>query len=210
MPCKGPGHRPGYSENSREPEPDILQQLLELKSKIPNVSCKGFCWRACASISMTRAEHQAIEDRHGIHILHLPASMAVKHNMGATCAALRDGRCVIHEDKEAYPAICSAWGAVEHMRCPFGCVPEGGEWMSVVEYKLLIADMEDIGGGWDTTPMDRIRLRQLLSTRTGRERYTAHVMEEMAPIEAWWANYIETNPDNLMLGVNKPDGQGRI
>lgn len=184
-----------------------LEQIAQLKARIPNVQCKGLCFRVCATTAMTNVEHAAIEERHGIHILRTPVELAVKHKLDTPCAALKDRRCQIWEDKEVYPTVCSAFGAVEHMPCPFGCVPEAG-YMSLEEYKLLQADIDDIGGSPDSTLMGRIRLRQLLDTRTGRRRYREHVFAEMEHAYKWWRNYVATNPDGLDLGGPNDNGHG--
>ena len=175
-----------------------LARIAELKARIPNVECKGFCFRVCTVAAVTNVEHEAIEERHGIHLLRTPVEMAVKHGISTPCAALKDRRCQIWEDKETYPTICSAFGAIEHMPCPFGCKPDGG-YMSIQDYKLLQTLIDDIGGSPDSTAMDRIRLRQLLSTRTGVNRFREHVLREMEGPYTWWANYIRRNPDDLPL-----------
>lgn len=178
-----------------------IQQIAALKQKIPNVKCKGFCFRSCSIIGLTQLEHRLIEQRHGVHLLQTPAGLAIKKGIDTPCAALKDRRCTIWQDKETYPTICFGFGAVEHMKCPFGCVPEGGEWMSIEEFKLLQCDIDEIGGldVMTGTPMGIRVLRQQLSTRTGIRKYREFVLSEMAQADAWWANYVKTNPDNLPL-----------
>lgn len=178
-----------------------LQQIAELKKQIPHVQCKGLCWRSCAGIDLTPLERNTIKERHGIEIALTPLWRTVASRKAPLCRALgEDRRCKIWHDKEVYPAICSGFGAVEHLKCPFGCVPEGGEWMRVEDFKLLLADIEDIGGSYVTTPMDRVRLRQRLATRTGREKERLRLIRAMEAEHLLWREYIERNPDNLPLG----------
>ena len=59
------------------------------------------------------------------------------------CEALTEGRrCAVYEMR---PMVCRLWGAVEGMKCPFGCVPEGG-WLPDSEGALLVAESLRVGG----------------------------------------------------------------
>lgn len=172
-----------------------IKRLAELKARIPNVKCKGHCWRSCTGISMTTLEHELIRERHGINIPLAPAELVIKFGDRTTCPALTaDRQCQIHEDREVYPTVCAAYGAVEHMPCPYGCEVEGGP-MSLEEYKLLDADINDVGGHTFQTPMDRTRLRQTLSTRTGIRRFREAAFKMMEGPYKWWAEYVKRFPE---------------
>lgn len=171
------------------------EKLAELKSRIPGVNCKGLCWRACTGISMTDEEQKLIEERHGIRIPMAPPELVIRYGDRTMCPALdEERRCRIHEDKEAYPTVCRAYGAVEHMPCPYGCVPESGH-MPLETYKLLDADINDVGGNRYQSPMERTRLRQQLSTRTGVRRFREMAMRMMEAPNKWWANYVAKYPE---------------
>lgn len=180
-----------------------IEKLAALKARIPNVKCKGFCWRSCTGIHLTSLEKQLIEDRFGIHIRQAPPDLIIKYRDRTTCPAL-DGqkRCRVHEDKQAYPTVCSAFGATEHMPCLYGCEVEG-EVMAFEDYKLLDADINDVGGTPYQSSMDRTRLRQLLSTRTGRKRFRDAAFAMMAGPLAWWAKYVKRFPEGEMAGGGK-------
>lgn len=175
---------------------DATSRLAELKSRIPNVKCKGFCWRVCTGINMTELEHKLIKERYGIHIPMALPELVIRFGDRTLCPALDEQHhCVIHEDAEAYPTVCKAVGAVEHMPCPYGCEVEGGQLMPIEEYKLLDADINDVGGNAFQSPMDRRRLRQQLSTKTGVRRFRERAMEMMEGPRRWWAAYIKKWPE---------------
>lgn len=172
-----------------------IEKLAALKAKLPNVKCKGLCFRSCTGIHLTTVERDLIEERHGITIPVAPAGLIIKYGDKTTCPALTDRRCQIHEDKQAYPLVCSAFGATDHMPCFYGCEVEG-ELMTMEDYRLLDAEVNEVGGTPYQTPMDRTRLRQLLSTRTGRRRFREAMLAEMerGPFP-WWRSYVRRFPD---------------
>ncbi len=87
-------------------------------AQIPDAGCRGLCQSGCDSIAMSVTEQARIRERHGRF---LPLVAAFN---GALCPALdEDGRCAVYEDR---PFVCRAWGAVEMMPCPHGCVPDEG------------------------------------------------------------------------------------
>jgi hypothetical protein len=87
------------------------------------------------------------------------------------CVALKSHRCTVYDVAHS----CRLWGIEETMRCPYGCVPEGG-WMSTdeaTEFRLRAW----VIAGWSSdedeqlTPKqvaDRLRVhRRWLSTLPG-------------------------------------------
>jgi hypothetical protein len=67
---------------------------------------------------------------------------AARHPGLYYCEALKDGKCTRYKLR---PLICHLWGAVEGMKCPYGCVPEGG-WLTDTEAQEMIAESLRIGG----------------------------------------------------------------
>lgn len=115
-----------------------LQAVYDQIPAIPD--CTGQCWISCGPIDMTSRERQRIRAR-GYRI-----SQPDKAAMSADtfwCEALTgDKRCAVYEMR---PFVCRIWGAVEDMKCPFGCVPEGG-WLSSERGWELMAAVREIGG----------------------------------------------------------------
>lgn len=92
------------------------KQLEALYAELPHVPCKGLCQNYCGPIPMQRAERLRIIKSCGRAPKADPLSL--------TCNMLGvDGRCTVYALR---PFICRLFGAVEAMRCPHGCEPEGG------------------------------------------------------------------------------------
>jgi hypothetical protein len=106
----------------------------------PMTDCKGNCWISCGPASMTPWEHKRLADAgHPV----TPDELARKAPYDFWCEALGpDGRCMAYDLR---PLICRQWGAVEWLRCPWGCVPEGG-FLSVAESVRLIYESMRAGG----------------------------------------------------------------
>jgi hypothetical protein len=115
--------------------------LEELYKQIPKMmGCDGRCWISCGPVAMSARELARIKER-GYKIM--PHHQAVMRAEVHWCEALtEDHRCAVYESR---PLICRLWGTVETMKCPYGCVPEGG-WVSDAEAVDLIAEAETIGG----------------------------------------------------------------
>lgn len=102
-----------------------VKTLLEIYANLPRLECKGLCSRSCGPINFSLKERAAMEANLG-------------HSIGVvsedfTCPALIYGQCSVYENR---PLICRLWGAVEEMRCPFGCVPE--RWLTKEEQGALL------------------------------------------------------------------------
>lgn len=90
------------------------RELEELYARLPKLDCKGLCQESCGGIGMSRLEQQRIRGRG----LPLPTLTSFP------CPLLDfAGRCGAYEIR---PMICRLFGLVERMKCPHGCVPEGG------------------------------------------------------------------------------------
>ncbi len=118
----------------------------------PMASCEGYCWNSCGPIPMSDRERQRIREA-GYRIT--LEDMARKHDGTFWCDALTsEGKCAVYEIR---PAICHLWGTARALRCPWGCVPEGG-WVDDVEGMALLAEAMEAGGGnWAPGTADRIR-----------------------------------------------------
>jgi hypothetical protein len=103
-----------------------MADLDDLYAQVPDVGCKGLCVNSCGSVAMSPEEQRRIAER-GVHLPLLAAF--VDH-----CPALRNGRCSVYEVR---PMVCRLWGAVEGMKCPYGCQPEGGYLPDAEGHRLL-------------------------------------------------------------------------
>lgn len=117
-------------------------RLQELYDQIPAIpDCDGRCWTSCGPIDMSDRERQRIR-RAGHRIT--PMDQARASAGTYWCEALTgDKRCAVYEIR---PLICRMWGAMESLRCPYGCVPDGG-WLPDEAGYRLIARAWIIGGG---------------------------------------------------------------
>lgn len=145
---------------------DIDAALAGIYARIPAIpDCDGRCWISCGPIGMTSRERARIRQA-GYRIT--PEAEALASAETFWCEALTAGRrCAVYELR---PLVCRLWGAVEDMRCPFGCVPEGGflpaeeGWQMIAEAEAVAghglrpsaADMERLAGR-QRAQMDRIR-----------------------------------------------------
>jgi len=117
-----------------------LQALYDQIPAIPD--CDGRCWTSCGPVGMSDRERQRIRQA-GYRIT--PYEQAMARIDTFWCEALTEGRrCAVYELR---PMICRLWGAAEGLRCVYGCVPEGGRWLSDVDAYRLIAESMRIGGG---------------------------------------------------------------
>lgn len=120
--------------------------LHHLYNQIPHVPCSGQCGRnrsktCCGPIGCTTVEAKILELFDGTTCawVALPDGQVM---MDPT--SLPDMRCPhlgISGRCEAYdvrPLICRLWGAVERMRCPWGCKPD--HWLSDDEARRLLRE----------------------------------------------------------------------
>lgn len=116
-----------------------LQKLYDQIPAIPD--CNGQCWMSCGPIDMSDRERQRIRQA-GYKIT--PMDQARDQADTYWCEALTgDKRCAVYELR---PLICRMWGVMESLRCPYGCIPEGGWLPDAVGYRL-ITDAWRAGGG---------------------------------------------------------------
>jgi hypothetical protein len=141
-----------------------LQAVYDRIPKIPD--CDGSCWVSCGPAPMTTRERQRIRER-GFRIT--PANEAVMQEGEYWCEALTgDKRCAVYDVR---PLVCRFWGSIDRLKCPFGCVPEGG-WLSAEEAAQLVREVDLIGGREggglreDTSQYNREVLKMLITMIT--------------------------------------------
>jgi hypothetical protein len=127
-----------------------LQALYDRVPAIPD--CTGQCWISCGPTDRSGREDQRIRAA-GYKIA--PVDEALRRIDTYWCEALtEDKRCAVYEMR---PMICRLWGAVEGMKCPYGCVPEGG-WLTDQEGDELLAESLRVGGSrFSHVPPDELR-----------------------------------------------------
>lgn len=92
------------------------EMLRALYDRVPPTGCKGLCHEACGPIAFSETEAAHLRSKYGRLPVLKPGTLE--------CSELtEDKRCAVYADR---PMICRLWGAVRSMRCPHGCVPEGG------------------------------------------------------------------------------------
>lgn len=112
---------------------------------VPDIACKGLCSVACTAIGMSQAEHKILSDKIGEPfptIAEMSEDLA-DDPVGYRCPLLEDGRCTEHRIR---PLVCRLWGVTEQLKCPHGCVPQGGH-LPASEGSALMQVMLRIGGG---------------------------------------------------------------
>lgn len=110
-----------------------LQTLEDVYAAIPSVECQGLCSEGCGVIPLFPVEERNMLEKCG----KLPAPTS-----GMTCSALRENRCTVYENR---PFVCRIWGAVERMRCPFGCKVE--RILTEAEVKQLMDSLSRLSNG---------------------------------------------------------------
>lgn len=125
------------------PNPRRLRMRLQaLYAQVPDIpACQGLCHDSCGPIEPS----VGIAERHNLE-------RASNRELGCvTMAGPRQGDCsMLTEDRRcsAYddrPMICRLWGAVENMKCPFGCIPRGG-WLPADTGMALLTEALTLAG----------------------------------------------------------------
>lgn len=112
------------------------QELQALYERLPHVKCKQKCQAFCAGhLAMSLEEYDALCQAAGDT---LPNSSLMRWGVAEVqaipcCPLLKNGRCTAYSVR---PFICRAWAAVEGLRCPHGCQPDGG-YLSYREFLVL-------------------------------------------------------------------------
>lgn len=133
------------------PNPRRLDARLDaLYAKLPRLECQGLCHDSCGPVDMSIRERARIRERTG---------REVTCGSGASCSMLTpDRRCGVYDIR---PLICRLWGILDVLRCPYGCIPEGGH-LSSEDGARLIAEADVIGGAPGHNARRQHVLRQML------------------------------------------------
>lgn len=137
-----------------------LAKLEAVYAKLPKLDCKGLCQECCGPIGASPVEWRRMTRRGS-----RPTPPPIQDADGrlttteTTCRYLTfAGQCAVYNVR---PMICRLWGLTEAMRCPYGCVPEGG-FLDDVDGLALLQDAM-VAGGVRAVDGDEIR-RRLLET----------------------------------------------
>lgn len=119
--------------------PSPIEELRAIYDRIPKVNCKRKCGAEfCCSVFDDGATHQIERDR-------VVQFYGDRPPRGLRCGYLESGTnlCSIYSMR---PLICRLWGAVNmaQMRCPHGCEPEGGRWLTLTELQDIVTAMDDL------------------------------------------------------------------
>lgn len=166
----GGQHRPPLrSLAMTDPRDGGAAEALEaLYEALPEMRCGGKCWDSCGPIGMSTLERRVIKEKTGQEI---PRGIVYNSSLATTCPQLTFlKRCRIYEHR---PLICRLWGLVETLKCPYGCVPEGGH-LSEEEGWVLINRVLALSGQASFSE-DEIRQR----TRSGQLRHWVRVVEQL-------------------------------
>ncbi|MGH3402009.1 MAG: YkgJ family cysteine cluster protein [Streptosporangiaceae bacterium] len=132
-----------------------LQELYDQVPRIPD--CQGHCWLSCGPVPLSDRERQRIRAA-GYRITDEDQARAQVQTYW--CEALGpDGRCRVYAIR---PMICRIWGTVESLRCPWGCMPEGGFMPDEQGYRLLVL-AHHIGGS-ELSMLDASKLEGAFTT----------------------------------------------
>lgn len=118
----------------------ITDELRAIWAEIPDIKCKGLCQESCGPIGMSIAEDLELQKR-GVVIPRWGDAMADLDHYN--CPALVDGRCSVYDVR---PTLCRLWGAVEPMKCPWGCAGPD-EVLPGPECADILNRATDAGGG---------------------------------------------------------------
>jgi hypothetical protein len=150
-------------------EERIAQQLDALYAGLPKLDCKGKCWKCCGPVLMSPGERDRVRREYGAE---LPTVDEMRRDHRTMCPALKSHRCTVYT---ARPLVCRLWGIEETMRCPYGCVPEGG-WMTEQEATGFWTRAYAIAG-WPVEKEERLTSRELAERVRQWERQWASLPE---------------------------------
>lgn len=116
----------------------MTDDLASTYAKVPAIECKGLCSFSCGSVPVSRSELVALRRADPPMRTDQRFEMPVPGTavLAMPCSALVANRCAVYERR---PLLCRLWGAVERLRCPFGCIPE--RYMSEDEVMALMREV---------------------------------------------------------------------
>lgn len=127
----------------------MTHPFQDLYDQIPAVECKGHCGTerhdtCCGPIICTALEAERLDAYDGVaspwesgtspgtvRMDRLKLNFYICPHLGL------NGRCTAYE---ARPLICRLWGAVENLRCPWGCRPK--KYLTCQQAAVLIEEAE--------------------------------------------------------------------
>jgi Fe-S-cluster containining protein len=153
--------------------------LDEIYASLPAMVCRGKCQECCGPIGMSPEEVRRIEDAvdtDGIEGITDPES-EVTMLMELVCPLLDwKGACSVYEHR---PFICRLWGLTEDMKCPYGCVPEGG-WLDSRTSVMLLGEAMNAGGA----RFDLVKMAENFDERAHQEFMKRGASNERRRIDA--------------------------
>jgi hypothetical protein len=139
----------------------MAAELDALYAELPNLDCKGRCWKCCGPVLMAPGERERLASEGGAEV----PTIDVMHREHRTmCPALKNHRCTAYLVR---PLMCRLWGIEETMRCPYGCVPEGG-WMTEEEATGFWLRAYAIAG-WPVEKDEQLSPQQVLQRLRGHQ-----------------------------------------
>ena len=109
---------------------EALDTLDALYAMIPRIACQGSCTWSCGPLALSYLERLRLQRTTGRKLQGVTSAL---------CPLLKEGQCTAYGLR---PLICRAWGAVESMACPYGCVPD--RYLTVSELHALLHTVEEV------------------------------------------------------------------
>jgi Fe-S-cluster containining protein len=118
--------------------PGPIQRVYDA---LPSIQCKGLCYRTCGPIIMSGVERERMAAARGVR-----GEMFLDGKGHCPMLDPRTHRCRVHAVR---PLICRLYGVSVGLECHWGCVPDGGEYVTRKEAGAMIDAVEEAGGGLD-------------------------------------------------------------
>jgi hypothetical protein len=132
---------------------EVDAELEAAYALVPEIDCKGLCTDACGPIDGGLREMVRLA-RAGVRIPPRREALLqlASDPEGYSCPALVDERCSVYALR---PMVCRIWGAVENLRCPYGCVPrQGAPLLASAEAMALLDAAESAGTSRAPKPVE--------------------------------------------------------
>lgn len=119
---------------SRKSYREAFAKLDALYARLPTIQCQGRCALACGPIPLTDLEAQRLKSATHQTPRTVPDNRCVYLSPAGRCRAYA-----------ARPLICRAYGLLQGLCCPHGCVPD--RWLTEKQFLELAVAIERVGGG---------------------------------------------------------------
>lgn len=110
-----------------------LAALEAIYASLPRVDCRRLCHGACGPIVMSALEWTRIAEAAG--------ERACADDLVCPYLVRPEGLCGVYEVR---PLICRLWGAMDALRCEWGCIPERA--LTDIEVATLIERVQALSG----------------------------------------------------------------